>query len=396
MIVANYNEKSINQENPSTQIVFLFAKLLEAVRQSGILDAEDVDIVKIKRPDVSRGNDRDRRIIGYIRLSVFKYTSSGKRVERILTLKSGKKNENGYRSYRANYLSANYIVHKGTYCGYGTSYTRRKYVAEFITECWDKVESARSSVDWDIKAMDRGSHRINNIIDFMNDTIPTLRGSKHLSDVKAKMKRNTDSYIHSTDKLRKEQSSIEFRLAKPISQLESKLPSFTYMSNDKVFRIEANNASDEEVGYRATNVHAPSNYLHKNQMKGFLNHRMKEELAYSSNYLTDFYYVQHEISKKYNPKEFNNYLRICEAQSALLTKYKDGKDWKVAHSIDSSPQDKKVYTNNLLFRAERFSNAQDESNYFGYNLAHLFVLGKKRAIKTLSTMLVAHKVHLFD
>ena len=130
------------------------------------------------------------------------------------------------------------------------------------------------------------------------------------------------------------------------------------------------------------------------KMKGFLNHRMQEELLFADSDYTQFYYVQKEISKKYNPKEFNHYLRICEAQSALLFKYKDGKDWKVAYDTDSSPQDKKVYTNNLFFRALQFSNAQDRDNYYGYNVAHLFVLGKKRAIKTLSTISVAHKVKL--
>ena len=54
MILANHTEQSVTNQVPKVQIVYRFAKMLESIRQSGLLDAEDVKIVKVKRPNIGR------------------------------------------------------------------------------------------------------------------------------------------------------------------------------------------------------------------------------------------------------------------------------------------------------------------------------------------------------
>ena len=392
MILANHTEQSVTNQVPKVQIVYRFAKMLESIRQSGLLDAEDVKIVKVKRPNIGRcgkGEFKTWNRLGQIRISVFQYTSNGSLIEKLITCTS-KENDN-YYSWDSNkkFLSANYVVFNGDYLSYGQDYGRRKRSKDFIKILSEFIESARRRVGYLIEDRKRHYRKIDGSIHFLSDNVPTMGGSA-INSIKRWMQRGIMSVLNANYRNPNERMDTYSRLSFGMfPQMHHLMDTFPERLTTLIIEPQVD-SFDAGHSYHVADVGLPQYSLHDLELKKWLQFKLEEWEMFGAlgRRKPSLYRVEH-IKKDKEPRRFAEFLRYAEEQAKYLEVY----DNVISYTIDYKDHED-IFTNNLFIRATNFTHRQDYDKHLNMNVSWLYVMDKNRALKTLSEITIFHKVRL--
>ena len=394
MIVANHTEQSVTNQEPKTQAVYRFAKMLESIRLSGLLDAEDVKIVKVKRPNIGRigkGNFESWTRLGEIRISVFQYTSNGNLIEKLITCTS-KENDN-YYSWDSNkkYLSANYIVFNGDYLGYGKNYGRRKRSKDFINILSEYIDRARKKVEYLMDDRNEYFRKIDSSIKFLADNVPTIGGLK-INSLKRWMQRQVMAVINGDFSYPTTKMNDYIRLSVGMfPNMHHLMEEFPKRLTTFDIEPQIDDYNSEGNFYHVADVDLPQYYLHEKLFKKWLQFKLEEWEMFGAlgKRKASLYHVE-TIRKDKEPRRFAEFLRYAKEQARYLEL---DYDKTITYSIDYY-DNTDILTNNLFIRANNFTHRQDNDKYSLTNVSWLYVQNKDRAIKTLDEITIYHKVKL--